>query len=156
MAGILDITVANYLEVFVSTDLTASPPSAPAYALLENVQSVGEMTDESTIIDIPAYGSRYLSKVVGSANAGPIELVVSLDPTAAIQILMRQAYEANTKLTFEVRMGNSASTVGTTYDSVEFVGYVASATIANEFDAIRTQTFSIAVDGALGTLTAAS
>lgn len=138
--GIDSIQMGNYTKVLVG--LTASPT-----AELEDLSSVGDIADEATVVDVPAYGSKYLKKLVGSHNAGPIEIVVNLNPdsiAAPQQKLMREAYLNDTKVYVVVQMLDSNGTAG---DFVEFAGYVTSGSISNEFDAVRTQTFSVAVDG---------
>ena len=145
--GIDTIQISNYVKVLVG--LTPIPTTT-----LEEVQSVGEITDEATVVDIPSYGSQYLKKVVGSKNAGPVEIVVNLNPdsiTAPQQKLLRDAYKNDTKIYFTIQMLNSAGDAG---DEITFEGFVASASISNEFDAVRTQTFSVAIDGAVSPISA--
>lgn len=135
--SISDIQVSNYVKVLIDG------------SELEEVQSVGEITDEATIIDVPSYGSQYLRKVVGSKNAGSLEIVVNIipDATAApIQQALRDAYASGVSVAVQVQMLNEAGDAG---DEVTFNGLVSSASITNEFDSVRTQTFNIAIDGAV-------
>jgi hypothetical protein len=140
--GIDTISIASYVEVLVDV---ASTPTIP----VEDVQSIGEISDEATIVDVSAYGQQYLRKLVGSKSAGPMEIVVNaiFDVVVAPQQqMLRDAYRDGTSLFFTVEMKNAAGDAG---DFVSFQGLVASASISNEFDGIRSQTFSIVISGAV-------
>lgn len=145
--GIDSIQISNFVKVLASN--LAGPVTE-----VEEIQSVGELTDEATIVDVPAYGSSYMKKLVGSKSAGPMEIVCSLVPdstVAPVQQSLRDAYTDGTEMFFTVQMLNATSDAG---DEVSFKGFVTSATVSNDFDAVRTQTFSIAVNGALSAMTA--
>lgn len=145
MAGLDDISVSNYTVLQYSTD-----DFATAGTTVTNVQSIGELTDEKTIIDVQQYGVAYLRKLVGTANAGPMDVVVNFDPSDVTHQYLLTSYTNGTQEKFRLVMNNAAGDKG---NYVEFDGLVASKTQGNEFDSARTLTFSIAIDGALGPLT---
>lgn len=145
MAGLDDISVANYTKLYYG--LSGSEVE------ITHVQSVGELTDEKTIIDVQEYGVQYLRKLVGTASAGPLEVIVNLDPSDATHQYMLNSYKLGTQESFTLELTNAAGDKG---DRVTFKGFVGSKSIGNDFDSARTVSFSIAVDGALSDLVANS
>ena len=141
MAGLADITLGNFTKVFVgeSDDLQG------AMSELEEVQSVGDISDEATIVDVQKYGQKYLRKLVGSANAAAIEVVCNYISNAAtggiVQKELLAAYSASTQKQVIVSMLEDATETNGVY--VSFPCLVASATVTNAFDETRTVTFSL-------------
>ena len=145
MAGLQDISVSNYTNLQYTTDAGA------VWGTITNVQSLGELSDEKTIIDVQEYGAAYLRKLVGTANAGPMDVTVNFDPSDPTHIFLLNSYKNGTQEQMRLVMNNADGSAG---NFVEFYGFVASKSQGNEFDAARTMTFSIAIDGALGDITA--
>lgn len=143
MPGLDDISVANYTNL--SYGQTGSEVK------ITEIQSIGELTDEKTIIDVQEYGAAYLRKLVGTANAGPLEVVVNLDPSDVTHQYLLNSYKLGTQERFTLELTNAAGDKG---DKVVFNGFLGSKSIGNDFDSARTVTFSIAIDGALGDLVA--
>ena len=142
--GINTIEMGNNVKVLVGTSTNPTDE-------LEHINSVGDITDEATIVDVQVYGEQYLQKLIGSKNAGPIDIIVNFNPdalAAPVQKTMRDAYTNNTPLYFRIQMLNATGDAG---DEVTFTGRVGSASISQEFDAVRTQNFNIAIDGAVST-----
>lgn len=146
MAGLDDISVANYTRISYETT-----PGSGTYTDIAEVQSIGELTDEKTIIDVQEYGVQYMRKLVGSANAGPLELIINLNPAETTHQYLFTAYKNDTRVKFQLRMTNAANDKG---DSVTFTALVASKSFGNEFDTARTASVSLAIDGAISDLTA--
>lgn len=145
MAGLDDITVSNY------TVLQYSEDDGTTWVDIKDVQSIGELADEKSIIDVQAYGESYLRKLVGTANAGPMDLVVNFNPTEVTHQYLLNSYKNGDQELMRLVMYNNASK--TKGNFVEFNSFVGSKSQGNEFDAARTLTFSIAIDGALGDVT---
>lgn len=143
MPGLDDISVANYTNL--------SYGAQGSEVKITEIQSIGELTDEKTIIDVQEYGAAYLRKLVGTANAGPLEIVVNLDPSDATHQYLLNSYKNGTSERFTLELTNAAGDKG---DTVVFNGFLGSKSIGNDFDSARTVTFSIAIDGAVGDLTA--
>ncbi len=141
MAGLDDITLGNFTKVFVGevgqTHVDMSE--------LEEVQSVGDISDEATIVDVQKYGQKYLRKLVGSANASAIDVVcnyVSNSTTEGIvQKELLTAYTSSTPKQVIVSMLEDASGTNGVYVSIPVL--VASATVSNSFDETRTVTYSL-------------
>jgi hypothetical protein len=141
MAGLGDITLGNFTKVYVGEDADL----VGAMSELEEVQSVGDISDEATIVDVQKYGQKYLRKLVGSANAAAIEVVcnyVSDSTTGGIvQKELLAAYTASTPKQVVISMLEDATETNGVY--VLFNCLVASASITNAFDETRTITFSL-------------
>lgn len=144
MAGLIDITLGNFTKFYITetTDFDT---------LVTNVQSVGELSDESTIVDVAEYNVKYMRKLVGSASAGPIELVVNFDPSDASYVLLESFYKAGTRFAAKLEMLTSDESAGS---FITFNALCASKSFSNEFDGVRTVTFSIVIDGAISDVTA--
>lgn len=143
MAGLDDISVANYTKLKYG--------DAGSEVTIVGVQSVGELTDEKTIIDVQEYGSVYLRKLVGTANAGPLEVVINLNPNEVTHKYLLNSYKTGARERFTLELTNAAGDKG---DSVVFNGFLGSKSLGNDFDSARTISMSIAIDGALGDLVA--
>jgi len=145
MAGLTDISVSNYTVLQYTTD------SGTTWVDITNVNSIGDLTDEKTIVDVQEYGVSYLRKLVGTANAGTVDLTVNFNPADTSHVYLLASYKSGSPEMFRLVMYNtSAKTLG---NYIQFNGFVGTNTISNSFDSSRTVVFSIAVDGALGALT---
>ena len=151
MAGLLDISLGNFTEVRFGPAVGAPIPVLPTAITLGDVMSVGDISDEATIVDVQAYGQKYLKKLVGSANAAAIEIVCNYDPTDAGQIDLLAAYNSSTQRAIGIVMkaeDASFSAADGTYNI--FDALIASASVTNSFDETRTITFSVVPTNGLG------
>jgi len=146
MAGLSDISVANFTQLQYETSANFATSET-----LAEVTSIGELGDEKTIIDVQTYGVEYLRKLTGTANAGPLDITVNINPSDTTHQYMLNLYSTGARQVFRLYMYDPSLTDG---NYVEFTGFVASKSQSNEFDAARTVSFSIAIDGAVGQLTA--
>lgn len=144
MAGLTDISLGNFTKIHITDALDYDTE-------ITNVQGIGELSDESTIVDVAQYGVKYMRKLVGSATAGPIEVVVNLDPSDASYVLLEEYYTEGTKTKAKLEMLDGSQSKG---HYVTFDCLVASKSFSNEFDGVRTVTFSLVIDGAVSDLTA--
>lgn len=148
MAGLTDISLGNFTEIRHG----AANAVFNSLVKVDDVQSIGELTDEATIVDVQAYGQKYLKKLVGSSNASAIEVVCNYDPSDTNQQALLNAYTNATNIKIAlVMLADNTGTKGT-YNM--FDSLVASATVSNSFDETRTITFSIVPTNGLGTYTA--
>jgi len=146
MAGLTDITISNY------TVLQYTPDAGTTWVDITNVNSIGDLADQKTVVDVQEYGATYLRKLVGTANAGTVDITVNFSPADASHTYLLASYQAGSAETFRLVMYNTAAKTLGNY--IQFNGFVGTKTLSNAFDAARTVVFSIAVDGALGSLTA--
>ncbi len=137
MAGLVDITLGNNTIVLITDAVDYD-------TRVTNLQSIGEFGDEASIIEVSEYGSKYKRKLVGSASAGPLELTVNFNPFDASFILLESLYTSGKSTAVKLEMKNSDSSETS---SIMFTALVASKTISNEFDGVRTATFTLAIDG---------
>ena len=161
MAGLTDISLGNFTDIIYAPADTVAPVggdfSSSSFLLVGDVQTVGDISDEATIVDVQAYGQKYLKKLVGSANASAIEVVCNYDPTDAGQIDLLSAYDTTTQRAIGVVMKENdgdfdADTTNGTFNV--FNALIASASVANSFDETRTITFSIVPANGIGDYTA--
>ena len=150
--GLADISLGNFTEVRVGEVNDAFT----ALSILGDVQSIGELTDEATIVDVNAYGQKYLKKLVGSANASAIEVVCNYNPADTIQEELLTAYTSSVPksialVMFEADTGALGDDAEGTYN--QFPCLIASATLSNSFDETRTMTFSLVPTDGLGDYT---
>lgn len=147
MAGLSDISLGNFTSVVYGAE---GAYTQAALSELGGVQSVGEISDEATIVDVSQYGRKYLRKLVGSANASAIEVICNYDPSDAGQIDLQLAYNTSTKRSIGIIMNevNSNDPMGDDGTHVVLNALIASASLSNSFDETRTITFSIVpIDG---------
>lgn len=147
MAGLTAISLGNFTKVYYGPSGVADPTS-----VLGEVQSVGDISDEATIVDVSAYGQKYLKKLVGSANASAIEIVCNFQPADAGQIDLLKAYEETTQRRILIEMDEDAT--GTNGTINQFDALIASASVTNSFDETRTITFSVVPVNGIGDYTA--
>lgn len=155
MAGLTDISLGNFTDIVYAPTGTLSPAggdfSGGDFSAVGDVQQVGDISDEATIVDVQAYGQKYLKKLVGSANAAAMEVICNYDPTDAGQVDLLKAYKETTQRAIGVIMKESdgafdATATNGTFNVFEVL--VASASVSNSFDETRTVTFSLVpVDG---------
>lgn len=131
--ALADVTVGNYTTVKIGT------------VEIGEIESIGAINQESTIVQWNQYGAKYSRALVGSATTAPIEITCTYKPDDAGQEALETARKSEAREEFVVTYHTSAgSTAG---KSFTFHGYVASRTINSEYDAQRTITYSIAIDG---------
>lgn len=146
MAGLTDISLGNFTKFHITTE------GGTDYDLpVANLQAVGDLGDEATIVDVSEYGVKYLRKLVGSASAGPVDLTVNFDPSDTSFTRLEALYKSGLPVACKLEMLDSSETNGS---FVTFTGLVASKSFGNEFDGVRSVVFSIAIDGAVSDVTA--
>ena len=148
MAGLLDISLGNFTEVRFGPATAGVTPVLPTTYTLGDVQTVGDISDEATIVDVQAYGQKYLKKLVGSANAAAIEVVCNYDPSDASQTDLLTAYSDSTKRNVAIVMLENDTGNNGTYNAFEVL--VASSSVSNSFDETRTITFSLVPTNGIG------
>lgn len=148
MPGLSDISVGNF------TTIEYSPVAANTYTEVENVQQIGNIPDEKNIIDVPQYNVTYMRKLTGSANAGPVEVVCNMHVGDATFAALEAAYKNNTKFDWKITYRDAEG--GSTEETILFTGQIASKSLSSEFDAVRTVTWAVTIDGAVGDVTSAA
>jgi hypothetical protein len=139
MAHLNDISVGSFTKLFYKDTST--------FLEVTDVQSIGAPSDEATVITVPEYGVQYQRSIVGSKTAGAVELILNWNPSNASHVALNDLYDSSARSEFYIEYTNGAGTESTFRS---FAGYVSSTSLGSEFDAVRSQTVSITVDGALG------
>lgn len=138
MAGLSDITVSNYMKFEIAkTEVT-------------DIESFGGITEESSIVEVKQYNLKFARKLSGSSSVGAIELTCSFNPNSAGYKALAEARSTDTLSDFTITYYNNAAK--TEASSRTFKGLVTSYGESSEYDAQRTCTWTIAVDGAMGEL----
>lgn len=128
-----EISVGNYVTMMIdSSDIG-------------EIESIGGINQETTIVSFSQFNKKYNRALLGSATTAPIEVVCTYLPSDSGQAALEAARKSEARSEFVITYHQSAgSTAG---KSFTFFGYVASRNISSEFDAQRTVTYSIAIDG---------
>ncbi|HDI3263895.1 TPA: hypothetical protein PMC50_002516 [Vibrio cholerae] len=135
MAGLSDITVSNYVEIKIEDQVIA------------NIESFGGLNEETSLVEVKQYNTKFARKLAASATVGAVELTCSFVPEEASYKALMAAKVAEARKPFTVTYFNNASKTESTVRS--FTGIVSSYSESGEFDAQRTCVWTIAVDGAI-------
>ncbi|HHG3075758.1 TPA: hypothetical protein ACPVXB_001016 [Vibrio parahaemolyticus] len=135
MAGLSDISVSNYLEIKLGDKAIA------------NIESFGGLNEETSLVEVKQYNTKFARKLAASATVGAVELTCSFVPEEASYKALMDAKNAESRNQFTVTYFNNASKTESTVRT--FTGIVTSYSESGEFDAQRTCTWTIAVDGAI-------
>ncbi|ELA9841221.1 hypothetical protein V4F87_003263 [Vibrio parahaemolyticus] len=140
MAGLSDISVSNYMSLAIAgTEIT-------------DIESFGGLNEETSIVEVKQYNQKFARKLSGSSTVGAVEITCSFNPNSESYKALAAARASDERKEFKViYFNNAAKTEGS---SRTFQGIVTSYSESGEYDAQRTCTWSIAVDGALGELKA--
>ncbi|WP_339009450.1 hypothetical protein [Aeromonas popoffii] len=140
MAGLTDISVSNYTKVEYKSGSTSK-------AIL-NVESFSGLGGETNIIDVMQFNAKYARRLIGSSSASPIEIVCTYNPSDVSFVDLLALQKNETKTEFKItQYANAEQKVGSTITVNAFVSSIA---YGNEFDAQRTVTWTLAVDGEIG------
>ncbi|KFA99266.1 hypothetical protein [Vibrio sp. ER1A] len=139
MAGLQDISVSNYMKLAMgATEIT-------------DIESFGGLNEETSIVEVKQYNQKFARKLSGSSTVGAVEITCSFNPASESYKALTTAKAADARNEFTVTYYNNASK--SEASSRTFHGIVTSYSESGEYDAQRTCTWTIAVDGALGALT---
>ncbi|WP_347368025.1 hypothetical protein [Vibrio vulnificus] len=140
MAGLSDISVSNYMKIMMDT------------VEITDIESFGGFNEETSIVEVKQYNQKFARKLAASSTVGAVELTCSFAPESASYKALAVAKATDARKPFTVTYYNNASK--TEASERTFTGIVTSYTESGEYDAQRTCTWTIAVDGALGELKA--
>ncbi|CAH6913885.1 conserved hypothetical protein [Vibrio chagasii] len=140
MAGLTDIEIGNFSKVFYYKDDTSK------WVEVARVQSLTHPTDERNIVEVAQFGQTYPRKLAGSASVGNAEMMVNYVNADHKEI--DGLYSDGTRCPFAIQVSSSGAKKddGMHYT---FWGQVASRTVAGDFDAVVTTTYSISVDAGI-------
>ena len=123
--------------------------AAIAGNLVKDVADMGALTKERAIIDVPVYGSDFMSKIPGQADPGTFDFQCHYDFSDTVHNALRD--NGGTSLhTFIVSFTQGANVSYAVFD-----GYVANGTVTPPYDDTIKLDVSVARDGAVTYLNAA-
>ncbi|MGF1787095.1 hypothetical protein L4D00_14970 [Photobacterium swingsii] len=138
MAGLSDLSASNFMKLTIDN------------VEITDIESWGGLNEETSIIEVKQYNSKSARKLVGSSTVGAVELTCSFNPSTESYKALAAARAAESVKPFKITYYGNASK--TEASSRTFNGIVTSYSESGEFDAQRTVSYTIAVDGALGDL----
>lgn len=133
MSGLTDISVSNYME-FKKGDV-----------IIGNLESFSGLSEEMNIIEVKQYNRKFPRKLQGSGSGATVEITCSLNPSdEGYQALMASRGTGNENEYTVIYYADAAKV-----DSVSrsFHGVIVGYSESSEFDAQRTCTWTIAIDG---------
>lgn len=142
MSGLSDLSIANYMTFKVNN------------VEITDIEAFSGLGEETSIVEVKTFNTKMARKLVAGGTVAAAEMTCSFIPESPSFKALTAARVSETPQTCELTYwSNAAKTEGT---KRTFQGIVTSESIAGELDTQRTVTYSIAVDGALGALTAAT
>lgn len=128
-----EVSVGNYCTVMIGSTEVGE------------IESLGGISQDTTIVQFNQYNKKYSRALVGSSSTAPIEITCTYLPSDAGQTALEEARKSEAREEFSITYHTSAG--ATAGKEFTFWGYVASRNISSEYDAQRTVTYSIAIDG---------
>ena len=115
------------------------------YTDLAGILEIGEITKTRNVVDNIYYDSSsgYMGKLAGLRNAGEISITLVYDVTEATSVLLEGDLDIATAHSYRITWGDASGT------TVTFDGLVSSVGIATPIEDKVTQSFAIAIDGAI-------
>lgn len=135
MAGLSDISLANYMDIKIGD------------VVIGHLESFSGLSEETSVVEVKQFNLKMARKLPASGTVSAVELTQSFVPTDAGYIALMAARKAETKADFTVIYYKDPAKVES--ETRTFQGYVTSYGETGEFDAHRQCNWSIAVDGSV-------
>lgn len=135
MAGLTDITLANYMDIKIGD------------VLIGELESFSGLSEETSVVEVKQFNSKMARKLPASGTVAAVEITQSFVPTDAGYVALMAARKSEALQDFEVKYYKDPSKAD--FEVRTFKGYVTSYGETGEFDSHRQATWSIAVDGAV-------
>ncbi|MCU8498497.1 hypothetical protein M2G70_07440 [Vibrio vulnificus] len=135
MAGLTDISLANYMDIKVGE------------VLIGHLESFSGLSEETSVVEVKQYNLKMARKLPASGSVAAVEITQSFVPSDAGYVALMAARKSEALTNFTVVYYKDPSKVDK--EERTFKGYVTSYSESGEFDAHRQCTWSIAVDGAV-------
>ncbi|KJR15238.1 hypothetical protein [Vibrio parahaemolyticus] len=135
MAGLTDISLANYMEIKVGD------------ALIGHLESFSGLSEETSVVEVKQYNNKMARKLPASGSVAAVELTQSFVPSDAGYVALMAARRSEALTSFTVTYYKDATKAAK--ETRTFKGYVNSYSESGELDSHRQCTWSIAVDGAI-------
>ena len=156
-----NITTTSGAKLYIGTTTlpgSGSPPFDPAddsYVEIGTIENLGELGDESNLVNFAAIGDARVRKLKGARDGGTMTVVVGRDPLDPGQAAMRAA-EA-TKYEYNFKLVEADAPTEDYDDSVSYFRGLVSSQRKNlgGNDDVTKRTFNIAVNSAVNEIEAA-
>ena len=142
MAGLSDISISNFMKVEMK--------NGSAFVEITDLESWSGFQEDTSIVEVKQYNAKFARKLAASGTVNAVEMTCSFIPESASYKALATARASEARTEFKVTYFNGADKKEAS--SRTFMGIVSSYSEATEFDAQRTCSYTIAVDGALGAL----
>lgn len=133
MAGLTDISLANYMDVKIGE------------TVIGHLESFSGLSEETSVVEVKQYNQKMARKLPSSGSVSAVELTQSLVPNDAGYVALMAARKSEALQDFEIKYYKDPSKAD--FEVRSFKGYVTSYSETGEFDSHRQCTWSISVDG---------
>ncbi|EKD9324325.1 hypothetical protein OS347_000750 [Vibrio vulnificus] len=135
MAGLTDISLANYMEIKIGD------------VVIGELESFSGLSEETSVVEVNQFNLKMARKLPASGTVAAVELTQSFVPSDAGYKALMAARKSEALSTFTVTYFKDPSRVD--FETRTFQGYVTSYGETGEYNTLRQATWSIAVDGAI-------
>ena len=141
MSGLTQIFTGNNC-VFSYKIYEEGDNADATYESVNEMNSLGDLSDSANVIDVPAFGEAYTRSIAGQKTAGPVDMTLNWTPADTQHAALYQAYAEDTKLSFKL-----TAKKGDAETYLVFGGFLSSHSTSFPLDGVVTAVISIAVDG---------
>ncbi|MGL4765213.1 MAG: hypothetical protein ACRC2N_09335 [Aeromonas sp.] len=142
MAGLSDISISNFMKVEMKNGST--------FVEITDIESWSGFQEDTSIVEVKQFNAKFARKLAASGTVNAVEMTCSFIPASPSYKALADARAKEDAREFRVTYFSGADKAESS--SRTFKGIVASYSEASEYDAQRTCSYTIAVDGALGEL----
>lgn len=135
MAGLTDISLANYMDIKIGD------------TVIGELESFSGLSEETSVVEVKQYNKKMARKLPASGSVAAVEITQSFVPSDAGYVALMAARKSEALSEFTVIYYKDATKAVS--ETRTFRGYVTSYGESGEYDAQRQANWSIAVDGAI-------
>ena len=154
MANITQKFAGSFSELYFRPTVCTTAETADASTwfdaatsvLVPAVAEMGNLQNESNVIEVSAFGEAYKGKLAGQSDAGTLDCSLNWSPRNAVHVALREA--ATSKVPMSVGIKWKSDAAGTDAEYVIMNGLVASFSIETGFDDVVKSSVTFAIDGA--------
>ncbi|EJG0782047.1 hypothetical protein C2F72_RS01365 [Vibrio parahaemolyticus] len=133
MAGLTDISLANYMDIKIGD------------VVIGHLESFSGLSEETSVVEVKQFNTKMARKLPASGSVSAVEITQSFVPNDAGYVALMAARKSEALSTFTVVYYKDATKA--VKEERTFKGYVTSYGETGEFDSHRQCNWSIAVDG---------
>lgn len=149
------ISTTSGAKLYIGSDTVLGSGSPPfdypddTYVEIGEIENLGELGDESNLVNFLAIGDARVRKLKGARDAGTMAVVCGRDPLDAGQAALRDAEQTKAKYNFKLVYADAASDLYT--DTVAYFSALVSSQRAqlNGSDDVTKLMFNLAINTAI-------